>query len=92
MIIILDPQVISFCGRQISCHPEFRLYLATSLSLPHFNPRTASSVTLINCAPSHEMLTEDLLSRAFASIRPDLYQERKHALKNLQLQKDALYK
>ncbi|KAJ8316217.1 hypothetical protein KUTeg_006231 [Tegillarca granosa] len=50
----------------------------------------ASSTTLINFGVSHDTLTEDLLSRAFARIRPELYKERNIALRNMQLQKDTL--
>ncbi|XP_055866060.1 uncharacterized protein LOC106055129 isoform X2 [Biomphalaria glabrata] len=87
-----EPRMILFCGRRILCHPNFRCYLSTHLSKPKFNPVTASSVTLINFGVSHDTLTEDLLTRLFARIRPDLFAERKRALKNLQLQKNTLYR
>lgn len=82
--------MIKFCGRRVLCQPDFRFYLSTPLAKPRFNPEVASTTTLINFGVSHDTLTEDLLTRAFARMRPELYQERCKTLKNLQLQKDTL--
>ena len=82
--------MIRFCGRRILCHQDFRFYLSTPLPKPKFNSGIASTTTIINFGVSHDTLTEDLLSRAFARIRPDLYKERVLALKNIELQKKTL--
>lgn len=86
-----EPRMIMFCGRRILCHQDFRFYLSTVLPKPRFSPAIASITTLINFDVSHDTLTEDLLSRLFARIRPDLYQEWVHGLRNLQLLKDTLF-
>ncbi|XP_056010102.1 uncharacterized protein LOC125667097 [Ostrea edulis] len=85
-----EARMIKFCGRRVLCQPDFRFYLSTPLAKPRFNPEVASTTTLINFGVSHDTLTEDLLTRAFARMRPELYQERCRALKNLQLEKDTL--
>ena len=72
------------------CHQDFRFYLSTPLPKPRFNPEVASTTTLINYGVSHDTLTEDLLTRAFSRIRPELYKEKRIALRNMQLQKDTL--
>lgn len=82
--------MIRFCGRRVLCHQDFRFYLSTPLPKPRFNPEVASTTTLINYGVSHDTLTEDLLTRAFARIRPELYKEKRIALRNMQLQKDTL--
>lgn len=82
--------MIRFCGRRVLCHQDFRFYLSTPLPKPRFNPEVASTTTLINYGVSHDTLTEDLLTRAFARIRPALYKEKRIALRNMQLQKDTL--
>ena len=82
--------MIRFCGRRILCHQDFRFYLSTQLPKPKFNSGIASTTTIINFGVSHDTLTEDLLSRAFARIRPDLYKERILALKNIEVQKKTL--
>ena len=38
---------------------------------------------MINFGTSNETLVDDLLTRAFARVRPDLYVERRMALKNV---------
>lgn len=83
--------MIKFCGRRILCHQDFRFYLSTPLPKPKFNPEIASTTTIINFGVSHDTLTEDLLTRAFARIRPDLYKERILALKNVEVQKKTLH-
>ncbi|XP_023931015.1 dynein beta chain, ciliary-like [Lingula anatina] len=85
-----EPRMIRFCGRRILCHPDFRLNLATRSHKPQFSPHVASRTTLINYGMSGETLVEDLLSRAFARVRPELYKERKLALKNIHRQKEVL--
>ncbi|KAK3108743.1 hypothetical protein FSP39_014630 [Pinctada imbricata] len=85
-----EPRMIRFCGRRVLCHPDFHLFLSTPLPKPHFNPDIASTTSMINFGVSHDTLTEDLLTRAFARIRPELYQERAKALRNMQLEKDTL--
>eukprot|EP00105_Crassostrea_gigas_P044993 XP_019929141.1 PREDICTED: dynein beta chain, ciliary isoform X4 [Crassostrea gigas] len=85
-----EARMIKFCGRRVLCQPDFRFYLSTPLAKPRFNPEVASTTTLINFGVSHDTLTEDLLTRAFARMRPELYQERCKTLKNLQLQRDTL--
>jgi len=82
--------MIRFCGRRVLCHQDFRFYLSTPLPKPRFNPEVASTTTLINYGVSHDTLTEDLLTRAFSRIRPELYKEKRIALRNMQLQKDTL--
>ncbi|GFO25145.1 dynein beta chain, ciliary-like, partial [Plakobranchus ocellatus] len=87
-----EPRMILFCGRRTLCHPDFRFYLSSSEQKPQLNAITASSFTLINFGVSHDTLTEDLLTRVFARVRPELFKERSKALKNLQRQKDTLYR
>ena len=82
--------MIRFCGRRILCHQDFRFYLSTPLPKPKFNSGIASTTTIINFGVSHDTLTEDLLARAFARIRPDLYKERILGLKNIEIQKKTL--
>ncbi|XP_071095883.1 uncharacterized protein [Haliotis cracherodii] len=87
-----EPRMIMFCGRRILCHQNFRFYLSTPLPKPKFDPDIASTTCLLNFGISHDTLIEDLLMRAFARIRPELYRERVIALRNLQLMKDTLYR
>lgn len=80
-----------FCGRRTLCHQDFRFYLSTILPKPQFSSVITSSTTLINFGVSNDTLIEDLLSRVFARIRPELHKERISGLRNLQLLKDTLF-
>ncbi|KAK7479595.1 hypothetical protein BaRGS_00029144 [Batillaria attramentaria] len=86
-----EPRMIMFCGRRTLCHQDFRFYLSTILPKPRFSSAITSTTTLINFGVSNDTLIEDLLSRIFARIRPELYQERISGLRNLQLLKDTLF-
>ncbi|KAL5020322.1 hypothetical protein ScPMuIL_003214 [Solemya velum] len=85
-----EARMIKFCGRRILCHPDFRFFLSTPIPKPKFNPEISSTTTLINFGVSHDTLIEDILTRSFARIRPDLYKEHKIALHNVQLNKETL--
>nr|KAG5694047.1 hypothetical protein BaRGS_025626 [Batillaria attramentaria] len=79
-----EPRMIMFCGRRTLCHQDFRFYLSTILPKPRFSSAITSTTTLINFGVSNDTLIEDLLSRIFARIRPELYQERISVPKALQ--------
>ena len=78
-----EPRLIKHAGRKILCHPRFKLFMATTLPKPRFSPVIASTTTLVNFGVSNETLVDDLLMRAFARIRPELYKERRLALKSM---------
>lgn len=75
--------MIKYCGRRILCNQDFRLYMATSNPKPAFTSTVASTTTLINYTTSNETLVDDLLIRAFARIRPELYTDRRLGLKSI---------
>ena len=80
-----DPRLIKHAGRKILCHPNFKLYLQTKIAKPNFSPTIASSTTLVNYGSSNETLVDDLLMRAYARVRPELYKERRLALRAVHL-------
>ena len=90
-VSLSDPRMILFCGRRTLCHQDFRFYLSTKLPKPSFSASIAATTTLVNFGVSTDTLIEDLLSRTFARIRPELHHERITALRNLQLLKDTLF-
>ena len=68
------------CGRNIICHPGFRLFLSSSQRKRHFNPAITANSTLLNYSINHDTFIEDLISRTFARVRPELHEERLMAL------------
>ncbi len=69
--------MIRYCGRRFLCHHGFRLFLSSSLPQPTISSAMASMTTLINYDSATETLTEELTNRAFACLRPELYNERR---------------
>ena len=78
-----ETRLIRFVGRRVMCQKDFRLFLSTSEGNPQFSSFVSSLTTLISYATSNETLVDDLLMRAFAKLRPELYNERRQALTNI---------
>ncbi|XP_078672103.1 uncharacterized protein LOC144911712 isoform X1 [Branchiostoma floridae x Branchiostoma belcheri] len=75
-----EPYIIQYCGRRLQSPPSFHLYLSSLVTRPQLDAEIASTTALISYTTSSETLQEDLLSRTFARVRRDLYQEQKLAL------------
>ena len=73
LLTVAEARMVKYCGRRILCNPTFRLYMVSPLAKPAFSPHIASVTTLINYGCSNENIIDDLLLRAFARLRPDLY-------------------
>jgi dynein heavy chain len=41
-------KILKFAGKDLSLHPNFKLYLQTKLSNPHYPPEIQAEATLIN--------------------------------------------
>jgi dynein heavy chain len=70
-------------------HEDFRLYITTKLSNPHYSPELAATVTLLNFTLAPSGLEDQLLSLIVANERPDL-EEAKNAIviSNSQMKKE----
>lgn len=54
--------MVSIGGGQVYVHPDFRLYLITSLPNPHYSPSILTKVTLINFTITPEALKDQMTS------------------------------
>jgi len=41
-------KILKFAGKDLTLHPNFKLYLQTKLSNPHYPPEVQAEATLIN--------------------------------------------
>ncbi|KAK9866454.1 hypothetical protein WJX84_011662 [Apatococcus fuscideae] len=57
---------------EVEYDPNFRLYLQTKLSNPHYKPEIAAQTTLVNFCVTEVGLEEQLLAQVVAHERPDL--------------------
>lgn len=57
---------------EVEQHPDFRLFLHTKLSNPHFPPEIQAETTMVNFMVTPTGLEDQLLSVVIKSERPDL--------------------
>jgi dynein heavy chain len=80
--------------------PNFRLYLQTKLSNPHYKPEIAAQCTLINFIVTEKGLEDQLLAKVVGFEQPALEKERNDLVQKFneykiqlqQLEDDLLYK
>merc|ERR1711871_367371 len=89
---------IRFGGEEIEYDGNFKLYLQTKLSNPHYKPEIAAQCTIINFIATERGLEDQLLARVVGKERPEL-EDKAQALQNafqqykiqlLQLEADLL--
>ena len=56
----------------VELHPEFRLFLHTKLSNPHYPPEIHAETTLVNFTVTPQGLEDQLLALVVRKERPDL--------------------
>lgn len=62
--------------QEVAISPNFRLYLHTKLSNPHYPPEIQAETTLVNFSVTQDGLNEQLLSLVVKFERPDLAAQR----------------
>ena len=67
--------VITLGGNELDYDPDFRLYLQTKLSNPHYKPEIAAQTTLVNFCVTEKGLEDQLLALVVEKERFDLQQE-----------------
>nr|XP_006816782.1 PREDICTED: dynein heavy chain 17, axonemal-like [Saccoglossus kowalevskii] len=85
-----EPRMIRYSSRRLLCHDGFRLFMSTQNGNAVFNPEVSSTSTLVGYTTSSETIQDELLTRAFARVRPELYMERKKVLKAIQQHRSTL--
>ena len=63
---------IKLGDKEVDFHPDFRLYLHTKLSNPHYPPEIQAETTLINFTVTMAGLEDQLLNLVVEKERPDL--------------------
>uniref|UniRef100_A0A8C2TM90 Dynein axonemal heavy chain 1 n=1 Tax=Coturnix japonica TaxID=93934 RepID=A0A8C2TM90_COTJA len=73
----------------IPYNEDFKLYITTNLSNPHYSPEISTKVTLINFTISPSGLEDQLLGQVVAEERPDLEEARNQLiLSNAEMQQE----
>jgi len=65
-------KIMKFGGKDLELHPNFKLFLHTKLSNPHYPPEIQAEATMINFTVTEEGLGDQLLTLVVGRERPDL--------------------
>ncbi|KAL0970220.1 hypothetical protein UPYG_G00238880 [Umbra pygmaea] len=65
--------------KEVEYSPEFRFYITTKLSNPHYTPETSTKTTIVNFAVKEQGLEDQLLGIVVRKERPEL-EEKKDSL------------
>ncbi|KRW98533.1 P-loop containing nucleoside triphosphate hydrolase [Pseudocohnilembus persalinus] len=69
-------KIIKFAGKDLILSSEFRLFLHTKLSNPHYPPEVQAEAALINFTVTEVGLADQLLTLVVSRERPDLAQQK----------------
>jgi dynein heavy chain, axonemal len=64
--------ILKFAGKDLTVHPNFKLFLQTKLSNPHYPPEVQAEATLVNFTVTEDGLGDQLLYLIVKRERPDL--------------------
>ncbi|KAM4714769.1 dynein axonemal heavy chain 2 [Anableps anableps] len=62
--------------KEVEYNPEFRFYITTKLSNPHYSPEISSKTTIVNFAVKEQGLEAQLLGIVVRKERPELEQQK----------------
>lgn len=92
--------IIKFAGKDVVLSKDFRLFLQTKLSNPHYPPEIQAETAMINFTVTEVGLADQLLALVVERERPDLAKKRVELInqqndfkiKLKQLEDEVLYK
>ncbi|KAM9717113.1 dynein axonemal heavy chain 2 [Menidia menidia] len=76
--------------KEVEYNPEFRFYITTKLSNPHYTPEISSKTTIINFAVKEQGLEAQLLGIVVRKERPELEQQKDSLVMSIAAGKKSL--
>jgi hypothetical protein len=76
-------QFVAIGDSAVEYHSQFRLYLQTKLSNPHFKPEIVAQCTLVNFSVTEEGLEEQLLAKVVSRERSELEEQKRDVVQKL---------
>ena len=83
-------KVIKLGDKEVEWDDNFRLYMTSKLSNPHYSPEVAGKTMIINYGVTLPGLTEQLLNVTVKHERPDLEEQRERLVVEMSANKAAL--
>ncbi|KAM6949562.1 LOW QUALITY PROTEIN: dynein axonemal heavy chain 2 [Aplochiton taeniatus] len=68
--------LIKLGDKEVEYNPEFRFYITTKLSNPHYTPETSTKTTIVNFAVKEQGLEAQLLGIVVRKERPELEEQK----------------
>ena len=75
--------VLKLGDKEIEWNPDFRFYITTKLSNPHYPPEISTKVSIINFAVKEQGLEAQLLGAVVRKERPDLEEQKDSLVVNI---------
>ncbi|XP_036012664.1 dynein axonemal heavy chain 2 isoform X5 [Mus musculus] len=75
--------LIRIGDKEVEYNPNFRFYLTTKLSNPHYNPETSAKTTIVNFAVKEQGLEAQLLGIVVRKERPELEEQKDSLVINI---------
>ncbi|XP_043393066.1 dynein axonemal heavy chain 2 isoform X2 [Chelonia mydas] len=75
--------LLRLADKEVEYSPEFRFYLTTKLSNPHYTPETSSQTTIVNFAVKEQGLEAQLLGTVVRKERPELEEQKDSLVLNI---------
>ncbi|XP_072006034.1 dynein axonemal heavy chain 2 [Engystomops pustulosus] len=69
--------------KDVVYNPEFRFYITTKLSNPHYTPEISSQTTIVNFAVKEQGLEDQLLGSVVRKERPELEEQKQSLVLNI---------
>jgi dynein heavy chain, axonemal len=83
-------KVVKLGDKDVEWDDNFRLYMTTKLSNPHYTPEVASKTMIINYSVTQQGLSDQLLNVTVRHERPDLEEQREQLVIEMSDNKAAL--
>ena len=75
--------LIRMGDKEVEYNPEFKFYITTKLSNPHYTPETSTKTTIVNFAVKEQGLEAQLLGIVVRKERPDLEEKKSELVVNI---------
>uniref|UniRef100_A0A8D0HGT5 Dynein axonemal heavy chain 2 n=1 Tax=Sphenodon punctatus TaxID=8508 RepID=A0A8D0HGT5_SPHPU len=82
--------LLRLADKEVEYHEDFRFYLTTKLSNPHYTPETSSKTTIVNFAVKEQGLEAQLLGIVVRKERPELEEQKDSLVLNIAAGKKKL--
>ncbi|ESN99364.1 hypothetical protein HELRODRAFT_67097 [Helobdella robusta] len=82
-VLLSEKRFLKFGEKEIELNNNFRLYIVTKLSNPHYSPEISSKTNIVNFAVKEQGLENQLLGVVIRKERPELEEQKDILVRNI---------